>query len=124
MSDARNVVELVPEAEATVAETVAKPLRAPKAPNVGDSVEKWERWIAKCEAYMKEKGLYHRPVESFAAFKEKDIQRYGTNWATAVRWGDDKRYLKNMEVSWKWRTYIHLKGRPPLFSDSQRYSYR
>lgn len=134
MADARNVVEFVPHEEATVAATVAaaetvavaKPLvRAPKAPNVGDSIEKWEQWIARCEAYMKEKRIYHRPVEStFAAFKEKDIARYGAEWVRAVRWGADVQYLKSVEIDWKWITYLYLKGRPPLFSRYTRHSYR
>lgn len=136
MADARNVVEFVPHEEATVAATAAetvattvadaKPLvRAPKAPNVGDSIEKWEQWIARCEAYMKEKRIYHRPVEStFAAFKEKDIARYGAEWVRAVRWGTDVQYLKSVEIDWKWITYLYLKGRPPLFSRYTRHSYR
>jgi len=122
MSDERNVVELVPRGEA---ETVAVP-RAPKAPDVGDPVEKWEGWIARCAAYMKEKGLAHRSVDAlFADYREREIKRYGTRWATAVREGNDVHHLKSMEVEWKWLSYLALKGRLPSFSRyTCRRSYR
>jgi len=135
MSDARNVVELLPRGEdatvavatvavATVA-AVAVP-RAPKAPDVGDPVEKWEGWIARCAAYMKEKGLVHRSVDAlFADYREREIKHYGARWATVVREGNDVHHLKSMEVEWKWLSYLALKGRLPSFSRyTCRRSYR
>ena len=135
MSDARNVIELVPHGEAetvavaavetTVETTVAVP-RAPKAPDVGDPVEKWEGWIARCAAYMKEKGLAHRSVDAlFADYREREIKRYGARWATLVREGNDVHHLKSIEVEWKWLSYLALKGRLPSFSRyTCRRSYR
>ena len=75
---------------------------------------------------MKEKGLVHGSVDAlFADFREKEIKAFGANWATAIRWGDDKHYLKSMEINWKWHAYLRLKGRPPSFSQySYRHSYR
>ena len=103
-------------------------MTVPRAPEVGDSIGKWEEWI---EAY-----LQHLPNtdidyvdyqdcllvdKNFNTYKEKEIRNFGTNWDTALKWGDDKKFMPIMENNWKYMTYLHLKGVKPRTFDLQAY---
>lgn len=98
-------------------------MSALRAPGIGDTVDKWESWIERYIAYLMEKG---EPVpigvyKQFNTYKTNEIKGFGTNWDKAVKFGDDKKYLKIMENNWKYLAYIGLKGEKPKTFDLKRY---
>ena len=96
-----------------------------QAPGVGDSIEKWEEWI---ETYLQQlpntdddyndKLLVDR---KFNTYKENEIRGFGTNWNTALKWGNDKKFITIMENNWKYATYLCLKGVKPKSFDRKAY---
>lgn len=88
---------------------------APRAPGVGDSIEKWELWIKNYSNYLNENNevVPYGLDKKFDTFKTKEIKKFGTGWNTALRFGDDKKYINVMENNWKYTTYVTLKGVKP-----------
>ena len=98
-------------------------MEGPKAPGIGASVEKWETWAEKYGMYLREIGE-SAPFaidKKFDTYKNKQIKGFGTNWANAVKYGDDKKHLKTMEHNWKFFTYVGLKGVEPKTFKLKRY---
>ena len=92
--------------------------RAPRAPDVGAADEVWEAWIERFKAHAAAKGIlidrsYHSKFEDY---KKDAMKGFGTNWATALHFGDDKKHIKVMETNWRYFTYIALTGRKPSFA--------
>ena len=88
---------------------------APRAPGVGDSIEKWEAWIENCTKYLASEGkapAFHI-VQKFNTYKNGEIQKFGTNWANVLKWGEETKMIKIMENNWKYVAYLHLKGAKP-----------
>jgi hypothetical protein len=95
----------------------------PRAPGVGDTVEKWELWIEKYVHYLIEKGEeppFHLH-KKFNTYKTKEIKSFGINWGHALKWGDDKKYIKIMENNWKFTTYLDFKGNKPRTFEMKSY---
>lgn len=88
---------------------------APRAPGIGDSIEKWEAYIVKYVDYAKANELprFASIEPTFERFKAKAIDQFGTNWASAVSSGKDKGFIKTMEHNWKYYAYLGLTGRNP-----------
>ena len=90
-------------------------MTAPRAPGVGDTIDKWESWIEKYLNYLSEEGR-PRPFlinEKFNTYKLNVIKGFGSGWNTALKFGDDKKYIKIMEINWKFTSYLWLKGVKP-----------
>jgi len=85
-------------------------MRTPKSPNFSASIAKWEEWIVHSHDYMKaNKQTLPRSLyiyETFEAYKQDTIKKFGTNWETALKWGDDKIHIVTMEYNWKLLAYV------------------